>query len=220
MATDLDIFASVFTKTAILLQYKEGISKQWIEKVVENTGFNAWFRGRIADQLTKGSNPTPSTVGANVGGGSCLIWAEFTDATIQTIDQSMDWQDRWLTFIGFCSTDTVLNLSWGGSGMSNFNGDFYTDDNAANDPVLGQAGASMQALAARYCGAGSATLATGQNLGVRMRDSAGIINNYTIGPSSNGDLLVQSNDASVANTKYLGGVVFYSAQTGYRDDNP
>jgi len=119
MPLDMNISTAVFTRLAMLLQYKEGISRQWVEKLVENTGFNRLFHNRLASTLTPGTNPTPQTDGANISGGIVQVWETRTAGvpTASKVDDSIDWRDRPLAFLGNVTSDNVTQKHWSGNSM-------------------------------------------------------------------------------------------------------
>lgn len=221
MPNDLNIGTSTFTRLAMLLQYKEGISEQWIEKLVENTGFNRWFPSRLADQLTPGSSPAPSVDGEDVGGGAIQVWESKTTGSpsASLVDSSLDWRNRFLVFVGFLTTDSTQQTHWGGNSMEEDGWFRIQDDSAAPlDYVRGLSGSRLLSLAAWYGAPGTTSAPLYSALDPKAVDASGNNLGWNFWPdATSGNLYgIPSPSSAITNRKSCSGIIFYGTQTGHQ----
>ena len=210
MSNDLAPKTSVFTYQGMKLLYKEGITEQWIEKLVENTGSNRYFRNRISDQLTSGSSPTPPV---DDEGSSVMIWHTFTDNTVQTLDASTDWRDRWIEVTGKLTQDISSGIpTWGTALMQLMTGGAKPDNNTTPE-TFDPTGSRAIAFVAGYC-PGTA----GQTkLDFASKYGAADVNVEIWPDPSTGDLFGQVVlPASLSDSLVIAARILYMPQFGFR----
>jgi len=214
---DIDPKNESFSLTGMKLPYKGPASKQWVAKAMANAGFNlANLATRLSNTLVSGSDPVPPAL--EVFGSSIFIhqhWA-VGDPAYKKIDDSIDWRDRYILFLGGFEYDTPDSRRWGGNAMYlDWHPFMYTDNNDSGR-IIGSAGGPMMSMV--YTDdAGSAAagqLSSSRSCYLRYVKTGGTTYTAYLGPDGNGQLNMQGSAPAVGANNIIFGWLMYTEQIG------
>ena len=220
---DIDPKNESWTQDEMKLRKKGGWSKQFSAALSGDIGFNRWWHNRYQSEYTVGSNPTPSNAGPEVSGGIVRVWQKFTSSTLVLVDDSIDWRDRFLLFIGAVFEDNADPDRYlpSGSLATDVGGTMWYDRQTSAWKFVGLNGQTNSGITVATCYTrnGNDTLSDlKEQLGVTAEDNSGVITSIVMGPKTNGELwgkLILP--GSPAGGGVAAGIIIYEPQEGERD---
>jgi hypothetical protein len=217
---DIDPKNENWTQDEMKLRYRGAWSTDYSAALAANTGFNRWFHSRLASEFAIGSNPDPLTDGPNVSSGVIQIHQGFDSTTPDLVDDSIDWRDRRLMYVGYVAMDVPSALSgFVVPGVQLF-GATYFNANTGDVEFIDQATRNYtgHCIADGYTGPGNDAVASAPIRGVLIQvDTVGSGHQIYLGAKTNGDLLGRLGSAETYGSVAVGWI-FYTEQLGHRDD--
>jgi len=213
MPNDLDPRTAVFTYQNMKLLYKEGITEQWISKLVENEGWNRFQIGRLLNQVPIGTSPAP-VLGEEFGLVRSFGKTITTDGTPYSMDTSVDWRDRHIFAAGIVTEDSTSYQDGTSTMKDAFATQYYDQSTSAWKSISGTPGTCAMTMAYCYTGPGG----YGYRASLIFSDTGTIVSTFSFyADASTGNLIaLGGKTGGISNGISAYGIVVASPKRGYQ----